>query len=168
MDGARFAVTSSKDSPDKTARVNLATDGSLAPVTSKGFLMSDRNSFYVLLLLGLLAVLSRDGASALLFQPRHIRRGAPTVERLQQCRLHLRSLIQVKFAHALFVRLAWHDSGTFDKVSTILCVRCTVLFRVCILFGRVVEEPMEAFVLEWKATMKRIKVSTLRSCFWRR
>lgn len=82
--------------------------------------MSNWNAFYVLPLLGLLAILSRNGTSALWFDKGHIENESPTVERLEQCRLHLMSLIHATFGHALFIRLAWHDSGTFDKVNTML------------------------------------------------
>lgn len=128
MDGPRFAVTSSKDS--LTRRRGEPRYGRFSCTTpwQRLFKMSNRTSFRVLSLLALLAVLSRNFASALLFHQLHIGNEGPTVERLEQCRLHLRSLIQVKFAHALFVRLAWHDSGTFDKVNTMLlcCLKYTL------------------------------------------
>jgi L-ascorbate peroxidase len=40
---------------------------------------------------------------------------APTKEELTACQEHLKGLIAEKMCAPILVRLAWHDSGTYDK-----------------------------------------------------
>lgn len=47
-------------------------------------------------------------------------------EQLELAREDVKKLLKEKFCHPIIVRLAWHDSGTYDKV-----LACTGAVIIC-------------------------------------